>query len=56
MLLEYSNDENEFEHDLSKIKEFISSIYKFNNMYKRKPKKCRQNTAQNKKLMKQPKI
>lgn len=25
-------------------------------MYKRKPKKCRQNTAQNKKLMKQPKI
>ena len=52
MLLSYSHDEdNEFEDDLPKLKSLIAEIHKFSHDYKRKPKKCRRNTAEGKHIL-----
>ena len=57
MLLDFSNDEeNQFQKDIKKIKTLIEAVYIFNNKYKRKPKKTRQNNWEDKKIINLPKI
>ena len=57
MLLDFSNDEeNQFQKDIKKVKTLVEAIYIFNNTYKRKPKKTRQNNWEDKKIINLPKI